>query len=219
MNIVFSLLLPHLSRWKSLSILTDCWAPMYTALTAINPFITRFGAPLLESLSLMRCNDLISFSPLFQPQQLKEPKFLNRGGGGSSGNNNNTTAHHSDIEWCPDMIPSLKYLSLRGVHVDWDVLGDSLSTSESGLTSLELASHSHDVRPSPSQFHKILSSSSGLRNLVLSASGPSVSEDTGSFSSSLSSSSTVYDDDGYVPVHLPHLRNITIGYRDRKSVG
>ena len=52
MNIVFTLLLPHLSRWKSLSILTDCWAPMYTALTAINPFITCLGAPLLESLSL-----------------------------------------------------------------------------------------------------------------------------------------------------------------------
>ena len=181
---------------------------MYTALTAINPYITRFGAPLLESLSLMRCNDLISFSPHFQPQHLKEPEFLSRGGG-----NTNHQTHHSDIEWCPNMIPSLKYLSLRGVHVDWDTLGDSLSTSETGLTSLELASHSHDVRPSPYQFHKILSSSSGLRNLVLSASGPSVSEDTGSFSSSLSSSSTVYDDDGYVPVHLPHLRNITIGYR------
>ena len=67
MNIVFTLL-PHLSRWKSLNILTDCWEPMYTALTAINPFITGFGAPLLESLPLMRCNDLISFSPHFQPQ-------------------------------------------------------------------------------------------------------------------------------------------------------
>ena len=174
---------------------------MYTALTAINPFITRFGAPLLESLSLMRCNDLISFSPLFQPQQLKEPKFLNRGGG-----NTNQTHQNSDIEWCSNMIPSLKYLSLRGVHVDWDALGDSLSTSESGLTSLELASHSHDVRPSPYQFHKILSSSSGLRNLVLSASGPSIPEDT------VSSTSTVLDTD-YVPALLPRLRNITIGYR------
>ena len=196
MNAVFSLLLPHLSRWKSLSILTDCWAPMYTALTVINPFITRFGAPLLESLSLMRCNDLISFSPLFQPPHLKEPKFLNR---------NNNNSHNPDIEWCPNMIPSLKYLSLRGVHVDWETLGDSLSTGGGcgGLISLELASHSHDVRPSPEQFHKILSSSSGLRNLVLSASGPSIPEDTS-------------DDVDYycrVPALLPHLRNITIGYR------
>jgi hypothetical protein len=170
---------------------------MYTALAAINPFITRFGAPLLESLSLMRCNDLISFSPLFQPQHLKDPEFLNRG---------TTNQTQSDLERCPNMIPSLKYLSLRGVHVDWDSLGDSLSTSETGgLTSLELASHSHDVRPSPYQFHKILSSSSGLRNLVLSASGPSILEDT-------VSSSTVHDTD-YVPAHLPHLRSITIGYR------
>ena len=207
MNIVFSLLLPHLSRWKSLSILTDVWAPMYTALTAINPFITRFGAPLLESLSLMRCNDLISFSPLFQPQHLRNPKFLNPGG-----NNNTNQTHHSDIEWCSNIIPSLKYLSLRGVHVDWDALGDSLSTSESGLTSLELASHSHDVRPSPDQFHKILSSSTGLRNLVLSASGPSISEDTVSSSSSSAAAATVLDTD-YVPALLPHLRYITIGYR------
>ena len=164
----------------------------------------------------MRCNDLISFSPLFQPQHLKEPEFLNRGGGG---NTHQQTHHHhhqnsSDIEWCPNMIPSLKYLLLRGVHVDWDALGDSLSTSETGLTSLELASHSHDVRPSPYQFHKILSSSPGLRNLVLSASGPSIPEDHHHHHHhTTGSSSTVYDDDGYVPVHLPQLRNITIGYR------
>ena len=212
MNIVFTLLLPHLSRWKSLSILTDCWEPMYTALNAINPFITRFGAPLLESLSLIRCNDLISFSPLFQPQQLKEPEFLNRSGGGGGG-------HHSesDVERCPSsmMIPSLKYLSLRGVHVDWDALGDSLSTSDetAGLISLELASHSHDVRPSPYQFHKILSSSTGLRNLVLSASGPRISGEDIVSSSSSSSSSSSPDVDHYVPALLPHLRNITIGYR------
>jgi hypothetical protein len=182
MNIVFTLLLPHLSRWKSLSILTDCWAPMYSALTAINPIITRFGAPLLESLSLMRCNELISFSPHFQPQQLKEPEFLNRGG------QNSDCA--SDM-----MIPSLKYLSLRGVHVDWDSLGDSLSTSKTSLTCLELVSHSHDVQPSPYQVLKILSSSIGLRNLVLSASGPT--------------SSAVQNDRAF----LPHLRNLTIGYR------
>jgi hypothetical protein len=165
---------------------------MYTALSAINPSITRFGAPVLESLSLMRCNDLISFSPQFQPQHLKEPAFLKRG----------DSETHSDVEWCPNMLPSLKYLSLRGVHVDWDTLGHSLSTSETGLTSLELAWHSHDVRPSSDQFHKLLSSSSGLRSLILSASGPSISEDT---------VSVAHHD--YVPAHLPHLENITVGYR------
>lgn len=163
---------------------------MYTVLTAINPFITRFGAPVLESLSLMRCNDLISFSPQFQPRSLKEPAFLKRGDNES----------HSDVEWCSNIFPSLKYLSLRGVHVDWDTLGHFLSTSEAGLTSLELAWHSHDVRPSPDQFHRILSSSSDLRNLVLSASGPRIREDT-------------VNHDDYVPAHLPHLRNISIGYR------
>jgi hypothetical protein len=188
MNIVFTLLLPHLSRWKSLSILTDCWAPMYTALTAINPVITHIGAPLLESLSLMRCNDLISFSPIFQPQKLKEPEFLTRGGQNSE---------------CP--IPSLKYLSLRGVHVNWDSLGDILSTSETGLTCLVLGAHSDEVRPSRNQLFKILSSSIGLRNLVLSASGPSLSASA----SGPSTSSAVQND----RASLPHLRNLTIGYR------
>ena len=191
MNTVLTLLLPHISRWKSLSILTDCWAPMYTALHAINPFITRFGAPLLESLSLMRCNDLISFSPQFQPHHLKEPAFLKCG----------TNETQSDLE-CPNILPSLKYLSLRGVHVDWDTLADSLSTSETGLSWLELAWHSHEVRPSLDQFRKLLSSSSGLRSLILSSSGPSISEDAVSI---------IHHD--YVPVHLPHLRNITVGYR------
>lgn len=170
---------------------------MYTALTAINPFVTRFGAPLLESLSLMRCNDLISFSPQFQPQHLKEPAFLKK----------SDTTDETDIE-C--MLPSLKHLLLRGVHVDWDALGHSLSTSsssssESGLTSLDLAWHSHDVRPSPEQFHQILSSSSGLRSLVLSGSGPTVPPED-------SAPSTVAHR-GYAPAHLPHLRNITVGYR------
>jgi len=150
MDTVFALLLPHLSRWKSLSILTDCWAPMYTALTVINPFITRFGAPLLESLSLMRCNDLISFAPRFQPHQLKEPAFLKSG----------TRETHPDIEWCPNMLPSLKHLSLRGVHVDWDALGDSLSTIPEDAVAASTVLH-HD----------------------------------------------------HVPAHLPHLRNITVGYR------
>ena len=179
MNIVFTLLLPHLSRWKSLCILTDCWAPMYTALTAINPFITRLGAPLLESLSLMRCNEFISFSPHFQPQQLKEPEFLNRGG------------QNSDCA-SGKMIPSLKCLLLRGVHVDWN----SLASETGGLIRLEIKSLSQDVRPSLYQVLKILSSSIGLRNLVLSASGPT-------------SSLTVQND----RASLPHLRKLTIGYR------
>ncbi|KAF8806741.1 hypothetical protein BYT27DRAFT_7211794 [Phlegmacium glaucopus] len=104
------------------------------------------------------------------------------------------------------MLPSLKYLSLQGVHVDWDTLCGSLSTSETGLTSLELAWHSNDVRPSSDQFHKLLSSNSGLRNLILSGSGPSIPEDD----------NTVihhHHHHDYVPVHLPHLRNITVGYR------
>ncbi|KAF8900683.1 hypothetical protein CPB84DRAFT_1747350 [Gymnopilus junonius] len=129
MNAFISLIVPHITRWKSLTILTDTWAPMHSALTTINPHITSLGAPLLETMTLMRCNDFISYSPQFQPPDLKEPKFL-------SHNCNSLPVPQS-------LLPKLKYLSLRGVHVDWDSLGDALAAS-ANLLSLELTSHSAD---------------------------------------------------------------------------
>jgi hypothetical protein len=79
MGIVISHLLPHLSRWRSIDILTDTWAPMYVALHQINTNITSFGTPLLESLTLMRCKDVVSYSPQFQPREMKDPVFLTFG--------------------------------------------------------------------------------------------------------------------------------------------
>ncbi|KAF8154450.1 hypothetical protein B0H34DRAFT_716531 [Crassisporium funariophilum] len=192
MNTIASLLIPHLSRWKSLSMLTDTWSPMHAALTSINPHIARCGAPLLESLTLMRCNDYISFSPQFQPEHMKEPAFLQRGSCTASPKN---------------MLPRLKHLSLRGVHVDWDSLIDSLSASETGLASLEMASHCADVRPSLGQFHKLLSSSPALHHLLVFGSGSNIPEESGD------GSEAVHWEHNYEPVHLPQLRQISIGYR------
>ncbi|KAF8960830.1 hypothetical protein BDZ97DRAFT_1665313 [Flammula alnicola] len=185
---VVSLLLPHISRWKSLTILTDTWAPMHAALTTINPYITEFGAPLLESMTLMRCNDFVSFSPQFQPLHLKEPAFLCRGSVGPLGPSK-------------AILPRLKHLSFRGVHADWDSLSDALSASPSSLKCLELQSHCADVRPTVDQFHRLLNSTPALRRLVISGSGAELPDDVDDMA---------HD---YLPVHLPELQDITIGYR------
>ncbi|PPQ70042.1 hypothetical protein CVT25_006370 [Psilocybe cyanescens] len=188
MAIVMSLLVPHLSRWRHLTILTDTWVSMHTALSAINPAITSLGAPCLESLTLMRCNDFVSFSPQFQPQDLKGPTFMSRFG---------PEASSQDF----GILPKLKQLSLRGVHVDWDSLAAAMRASTVGLTSLELASHCSDVRPSNDQFHAILQSVPTLRRLVITGSGPESPED-------LEDAPLDHD-----PVPLHHLQNVTIGYR------
>ena len=187
MRTVISLLLPHLSRWKSLTILTDTWAPMHTALIAINPHINTFGAPLLESVTLMRCNDFVSFSPQFQPRCLKNTAFLSRDATDVS-----EAGYH--------ILPSLKHLCLRGVHADWDSLATAVAQSPAAVLSyLELQSHCADVRPSVEQFQRLLSSTPALRKLIVTGSGPELPDDD-----------TPRDCD---PVHLPQLHNITVGYR------
>ncbi|KAF7377419.1 F-box domain-containing protein [Mycena sanguinolenta] len=54
MSVAMSVLLPHLARWRSLSILTDVWAPMHAALQPLEVNLSAFGAPHLDSLRLMR---------------------------------------------------------------------------------------------------------------------------------------------------------------------
>ncbi|RXW17344.1 hypothetical protein EST38_g8503 [Candolleomyces aberdarensis] len=195
---VLSLFLPHLSRWRSLNILTDTWKPMQAAMQLINPAILQHGAPQLESLTLMRCNDFISFSPEFEPKSLKSPAFLS----------SPTSQPHSSPAASRSILPRLRYLSLRGVHVDWTSLGAALSFSKTGLYSLELCSHCSDVRPSLFELHNLLSCSPRLRRLVISGSGPSFPDH-------------IIPDEGAVDivqhefegVLLPNLGSLTVGYR------
>ncbi|KAF6742568.1 hypothetical protein DFP72DRAFT_860346 [Ephemerocybe angulata] len=192
MQTVISLLLPHLSRWRSMNILTDTWKPMQSALQSINPAILRHGAPRLESLSLMRCNDFVSFSPEFEPKSLKDTSFLST--------THSTPSSHSTL-----ILPRLSSLSLRGVHVDWASLSAALSSSRTGLYSLELCSHCSDVRPSISEFHRLLYSNPRLRNLVVSGSGPSFPADVDEGLGALR-----HEFDG---AFLPNLTKLTLGYR------
>ncbi|KAF8147859.1 hypothetical protein B0H34DRAFT_803240 [Crassisporium funariophilum] len=184
MSTIVSLLIPHISRWKSLCITTDTWSPMHTALTSINPHIVQFGAPLLEALVLKRWNNRISYSPQFQPELMKAPAFLQR---------------DSTTEARRDMLPRLKHVGLFGVHVDWDSLTDYLLATGSGLITLKMASHCDDVRPSLGQFHKLLSSSPGILKLLVMGSGFYIGDNEG--------------DIDYGVVELPDLELIIIAYR------
>ncbi|KAG6887598.1 hypothetical protein C0992_011576 [Termitomyces sp. T32_za158] len=71
------------------------------------------------------------------------------------------------------------------------------------LDSLDLSSHCLDVRPNLREFHQLLSECPHLTSLVVKGSGPLIPEDDGT--------SVVGGD--IQPVHLPHLRDMTLGYR------
>ncbi|KAJ3980802.1 hypothetical protein F5890DRAFT_1418913 [Lentinula detonsa] len=150
---IFSLLLPHLSRWQSIDVLTDTWAPMHTALCILDGPLMNKGAPLLQSLTLMRCNDYISHSPIFQPSNMKSPGLFS--------SFNYLEPNHLNL------FPQLRILTLRGVHVAWS----SLALSHPSLTSLELSSHCSNIRPTQSEFRGLLNSCPKLRSLIVNGSG------------------------------------------------
>ena len=55
------------------------------------------------------------------------------------------------------MMPRLKHLTLKGVHVDWTALADAVDASRvGGWRSLSLGSHSAQVRPSGVAFRRLL---------------------------------------------------------------
>ncbi|KAF8329250.1 hypothetical protein F5887DRAFT_1163467 [Amanita rubescens] len=205
-NSALSLLIPHLRRWHSLTIFTDTWAPMFIALNMINPSITTLGAPLLEFLTLMRCNDFVSFSPEFRPRQLAKPAFLRRkkkacvGAGSQCSQQPKTTTN---------VLPRLKHLTLKGVHLDWPALADAMETSQvGGLKSLSLASHSLQVRPSRCDFRRLLSASPGLEVLSVSGSGPIPEEPSSPEGGNTS---------GKDKVSLGKLRKLAVGYRSLRE--
>src|ERR1700691_3207131 len=127
MENVIRLLSPHVSRWRNLELFTDTWSPIFTFLWYLRKVQS---APMLERLSLSRCNVYFAASgEIFRPAALKQPIPLFGGGEG---------------------LKRLQKVVLAGVHVDW---------SNSGLldlVELELKYHAMDVMPSLSQFVTIL---------------------------------------------------------------
>ncbi|KAG6862808.1 hypothetical protein C0991_010094, partial [Blastosporella zonata] len=136
----------------------------------------------------MRCNHYVSYYPTFEPQDMRDPAFLSL--------KDSLNHHHNPL-------PRLRNLTLRGVHVDWSSLAIILSQTKYGLSSLDLTSHCMDVRPTPSEFHQLLSQCPNLTKLVVNGSGPQLADDNDNVSPKETLQSIL----------LPRLHDMTIGYR------
>lgn len=198
MHAILDLFMPHIRRFRSLAILTDTCSPMYAAVNRLSDpkECTLEGAPLLESIVLKRCNEYIGNSTEFFPREMKSTAeipfaaLLN-----CSGNT---------------FLPRLRELRLHGVHVNWSNLpplldqSSTASTPKSSLRTLELSEHPYDVRPCLADFRRILQCCTELRKLVVNVSGPIWDQDD-------SMGAQITDP---IPIHLPHLKELTLGYTD-----
>ncbi|KAF8628780.1 hypothetical protein AX15_003720 [Amanita polypyramis BW_CC] len=149
MSIVIRTLIPHVDRWRTLTVLTDTWLPIFCLLFTTSS--TVLSAPVLTSISLSRCNAYFAAKgEAFKPESLKTPFKLFGG------------------------IPltQLRQLSLVGVHVDW---GRSHLVD---LHQLELKYHANDVTPSLDEFMRMLSACPRLTKLSIIGSGPQFEYET-----------------------------------------
>ncbi|KZT19459.1 hypothetical protein NEOLEDRAFT_1077757 [Neolentinus lepideus HHB14362 ss-1] len=144
LSTVLSLIIPHVERWKSFELMVHDYKFMHKALIELSKCP---AAPILELFQLYHYDDWDIEDDdhfIFQPQQFKTAFVPFQG--------------HA---------PRLSSVALWGVHVAWPG-----SVFLSGLRDLELAYHTHDVRPSYAEFSRMLRSSPRLEILALSASGP-----------------------------------------------
>ncbi|KAF5347545.1 hypothetical protein D9757_014299 [Collybiopsis confluens] len=149
-HLIFSAILPHAKRWRHIELFTDTWAPIHTFLD-----LTRDLAdlPFLKSVALSRCNAYFARKgECFKPIELREPIPLFGGA---------------------QQLPSLRELSLVGVHVDWQRSSSSLVN----LSELEFKFHAYDVMPSLDRFREILAACPELERLSIVGWGPRIDEE------------------------------------------
>ncbi|KAJ7888487.1 hypothetical protein B0H13DRAFT_2666387 [Mycena leptocephala] len=151
MSTAMGVLLPHLGRWRSLSILTDVYAPMHAALRPLEIYFSAYGAPHLESLRLMRCDAYAAHAPAPEPEHV----FL------------------SSVTNCGWILPSLRHITLRGVPAAWNALAAVLPDC---LRTFELSFHSLAAQPSVPELSCLLRAVPNLARLVMNGSGPVVPE-------------------------------------------
>lgn len=143
MDNIMRLLVSQASRWQSIELLTDTWAPIFTFLSCT---VAIDSAPRLQTIRLARCNEyFVAQGEAFRPANLALPVAWFRGG---------TSLSH------------LRHVSLSGVHVDWTRAGLT------GLQELELRYHAQDVMPTLSEFRRILCANVELERLVILGWGP-----------------------------------------------
>lgn len=197
---ILDLLFPQMYRWRSLTILSDTWGPLRVALERLSlPTLTKgSGAPRLESLMLMRCNEFLGHSDVFFPRT--QHMFDGIPFAALTG------APHHDFSAQSHPLPKLRNVTLVGVHMNWThfsryILGASLdkplSHVSSCIQSLELSQHCREVRPTFDEFTGILKACPLLRKLVIRVSGPRFDREV------------QWSDR---PVSLPLLEEIQLGY-------
>ncbi|KAG8220635.1 hypothetical protein J3R82DRAFT_2901 [Butyriboletus roseoflavus] len=143
MDNIIRFLVPQVSRWRSIELLTDTWAPIFTFLSCT---VAIESASLLQTIRVARCNEFfVAQGEVFRPANLAHPVAWFRGGAG---------------------LCHLRHVSLSGVHVDWARSGLA------GLRELELKYHAHDVMPTLPEFRRLLSANAGLKRLVVLGWGP-----------------------------------------------
>ncbi|KAF5312948.1 hypothetical protein D9619_003805 [Psilocybe cf. subviscida] len=137
MEAMMRMLVIHADRWRSFTLLTDTWSPIFTFLW-YSRHVTSM--PLLETLSLSRCNIFLAAAgQTFQPLALRQPISLFGG-------------------ILPD---ALRRVSFVGVHIDWD------SASLKNLEHLELKYIVSDVAPTIVQLQRIFDLSPNLNYLAI----------------------------------------------------
>ncbi|KAJ7028845.1 hypothetical protein C8F04DRAFT_1398714 [Mycena alexandri] len=156
MSAAMSVLLPHLGRWRSLSILTDVYDPMRAALRPLEVYLAAYGAPHLESLRLMRCDAYAVHSLVAEPDYL----FL------------------SSITNSESVLPNLRHLTLRGVPAAWTPLATLLPEQ---LNTLELSFQPMTTQPSVPELARLLQAAPHLARLVLNGCGPAFLDPAGVF--------------------------------------
>ncbi|TFK47406.1 hypothetical protein OE88DRAFT_802018 [Heliocybe sulcata] len=108
MKNILDILLPEVYRWKSVTLLTDTWAPIHTFLTLTSSVTS---APMLTDVSLLRCNEyLVSKGQAFLPANLKEPVPLF---GGRLTRLRNVTLSGVHVEWASSCLRNLETLELK----------------------------------------------------------------------------------------------------------
>ncbi|KAH7890576.1 hypothetical protein F5I97DRAFT_1946467 [Phlebopus sp. FC_14] len=182
------ILLHHVTRWRSLTILTDTWAPMHAAVTRLSrppgptasnhggfPGDAMRGAACLETLTLMHCNEYIVQGDGFNmdgqgdDDDLKEGAILTPfaalfGYGRDAARDLN--CHR---------LSRLRSLSLLGVPVNWarlsSLVGDTWmcgrGLSGESIQMLELSYLECRVRPRVADFCRMLRGCRSLRSLSL----------------------------------------------------
>jgi hypothetical protein len=140
----------HIQRLRSLTVLTDTYAPMHVILrhlSSLKPTVL----PHLRSLHLARCNEYIPYNSSFSPQSLFVP------------------LDYAYVPFKGCSMPHLESLILSGVHTNWDALRDLIP--KPGLVNLELSYHCQSVRPTTAALRKLLRACPRLRRLAIRLSG------------------------------------------------